>query len=268
MANIIGHFSSRATATDNFFFTLSAPVPQGLTVTDVINDILLLWGITPAAYPAKTFLARAVHDMNAALQMVWSLAKDANYFSRQTLTLAFTTGQSSQTLPENVLTILGPARYTSNGQPLSPISSRAQYDAFGPIFLGNFTYSVPNGAPAAFWVEKLNTSQPDNVTNILHIVPAPSAGTSFNLDVSVDAPRYVWNDYVKATPIQFPHRYADSVLLPFCRYKAMTSFLLTEPDLRPSLVADYQTALKIIGAVDPAMKEVEFAERATDRAAA
>lgn len=262
MSNNYAYVRDQAVVSDNAFLTQP---DQGLTVTDVINDILLLWGMTvPSSAPAYWF-TRAIHDMNAALQMVWALSKDADYFSRQTLTLTFGSGVAQLTLPENVLTILGPARFESNGQPLRPLSNRSQYDSYGPIFIGQLGFGVSNGTPQAFFIEKLNAPEPDDVTNIMHIVPAPTGSTELLLDVSVQAPRYVFSDYENATPVQFPHKYADSVLLPFCRYKAMTSFLLPNPDLRPSLVSDYQSALRIIGAVDPSMKQVEFAERATDR---
>lgn len=262
--------SNYATAFDRAYVKQNAFLTQptqGLTVRDVINDILLLWGIAiPFTAPAY-MLTRAIHDMNAALQMVWSLAKDADYFSRQTLTLTFGTGVSQMTLPVNVLTVLGPARYNNNGQPLQPIGNRSQYDSYGPIFRGQIGFAISNGPPEAFFIEKLNTAAPDNVSTIMHIVPAPATSTELLLDVSVEAPRYVYNDYETATPVEFPHNYVDSVLLPFCRYKAMTSYFIPDTAVRPSLVADYQAALRIIGAVDPSMKEVEFAERATDRAA-
>ena len=262
MSNNYATISDQAVIGQNAFLTQP---DQGLTVTDVINDILLLWGMTvPSSAPSYWF-TRAIHDMNAALQMVWALSKDADYFSRQTLTLTFGSGISEMTLPENVLTVLGPARFQNNGQPLRPLTNRSQYDSYGPLFLGQLAFGIPNGPPQAFFIEKLNIPEPDDVTNILHVVPAPTLSTSILLDVSLQAPRYVFNDYVTGTPVQFPHKYADSVLLPFCRYKAMTSFLLPNPDLRPSLVSDYQSALRIIGAVDPSMKQVEFAERATDR---
>lgn len=265
MATLPGFISDRANAQENAFLTQNG---QALTVRDIIDDILLLWGVSIPSTADRSMLKRAIHDMNAALQMVWSMAKDADYFSRQTLTLTFGSGVSQVTLPENVLTILGPARFASNGQPLRPISSRSQFDSYVPIFLGGTNFTIPNGPPQAFFIEKLNIAAPDDVENIIHLVPAPGTSTALLLDVSIQAPRYVWNDYFTATPVQFPHKYADSVLIPLCRYKAMTSYLLPNPDIRPSLVADYQSALHIIGAVDPAMKEVEFAERSTDRAAA
>ena len=263
--NYAPFFIDQAYVSENAFLTQPS---QGLTVTDIINDLLLLWGIAiPSTAPAYQ-INRAIHDMNGALQMIWATAKDANYFSRQTLTLAFTGGEASQSLPENVLTILGPCRYQSTGQPLLTIPTRSQFDAYGPIYGQSLTYPVATGAPFAFWVEKLNISAPDNVTNIIHLVPTPSSSTTILLDVSIDAPRYVWQDYITATPVQFPHMYCDTVLIPFCRYRAMTSYLLPNPDIRPALVEDWQTAMKIIGAVDPNMKEVQFAERASDRAAA
>lgn len=134
--------------------------------------------------------------------------------------------------------------------------------------MGSSSFTVPNGSPQSFWIEKLNIMLPDDVQTILHLVPAPNVSTTLLLDVSLQAPRYEWNDYINATPVQMPQLYADSVLIPFCRYRAMTSFRLIRPDLTPSLVADYQSALKIIGAIDPAMKEVQFSERASDREAA
>lgn len=262
MANNYATIADQAVVSQNAFLTQP---DQGLTVTDVINDILLLWGVAiPETAPAY-MLTRAIHDMNAALQMVWGLAKDSDYFTRQTITLSFGVGISELTLPTNVLTILGPARYQSNGQPLRPLTNRSQYDSYGPIFLGQLSFGVSNGPPQAFFIEKLNIAEPDDVTNIMHVVPAPTVTTPLLLDVSVQAPRYVFSDYLTATPVEFPQKYVDSVLLPFCRYKAMTSYLLTNADLRPSLVADYQSAMRVIGAVDPTMKEVEFAERATDK---
>jgi hypothetical protein len=262
MPNLYAAAADQAFVKENAFLTQPS---QGLTVRDVINDILLLWGVSIPFTADKSMLRRAIHDMNAGLQIVWALAKDDDYFSRITLTLTFAASQSQQTLPENVLTILGPARFATSGQPLRPITNRSQFDSYGPIFLGQLGFAVPNAMPQAFFIEKLNSPTPDDVISIFHIVPAPTASTSFLLDVSTEAPRYVWNDYETATPVQFPHKYVDSVLLPICRYKAMTSYLLPNPDVKPSLVADYQSALRLIGAVDPSMKEVEFADRSTDK---
>lgn len=265
MPALTGAFSDRATASEDAFLT---QVGQGLTVKDVLDDIVLLWGIQRADLAPPYLQKRAIHDLNAALQMIWALAKNSDYFSRETLTLTFGVNISQLPIPANALTVLGPARLAVGNAPLRPISSRSQFDAFGPIYLGQLSYAVSNGTPIAFFIEKLNITLPDNVQNIMHIVPAPSASTDILLDVSVQSPRYEWSDYLLATPVEMPQLYADSVLLPFCRYKAMTSHFLANPDDRPSLVADYQTALKIIGAVDPSMKEVQFAERASDRAAA
>jgi hypothetical protein len=265
MPALTGAFSDRATASEDAFLT---QVGQGLTVKDALDDIVLLWGIQRAALAPPYLQKRAVHDLNAALQMIWALAKNSDYFNRETITLTFATNVSQAVLPGNVLTVLGPARLAIGSVPIRPVSSRAQFDAFGPVYLGQLSYAVSNGPPVAFFIEKLNIALPDDVQNIMHVVPTPSSSTDILLDVSVQSPRYKWSDYVLATPVQMPQLYADSVLLPFCRYKAMTSHFLANPDDRPSLVADYQTALKLIGAIDPSMKEVQFAERASDRAAA
>jgi hypothetical protein len=253
--------SDLAFSSENAFLT---SLGQGLSVTDVVNDMLLLLGIPLPSTAPQYILARCIHDMNAAFQMIWALAKQEDYFSRQTLTLIYGPGVSQMTLSQNVLTNLGPARLQT-GQPLRPVSSRGMFDGFGPMFLGSLSYSVSEGTPLAFFLEKLNQAEPDNVENILHIVPPPSASTTILIDVSVQPPRYEWNDYVNATPVEFPQLFADSVLLPFCRYKAMTSLYFTEDSKRPGIVEDYQTALRLIGAVDPSMKEVTFAERSNDK---
>ena len=257
MSTLNAIISDTVTARENVFMTQPS---QGLTVRDVINDLLLLWGIAIPSTAPDYMLTRAIHDMNAAFQMIWAMAKDSDYFTRQTLTLSFLAGVATSTLPSNVLALLGPLRFASNGQPLRPVSTRAQFDAYGPLFLNSLSYVVPDGVPQAFFLEKLNVPEPDNVENIIHIVPAPLALTTLLLGVSVGPPRYVWNDYMLSTPVEFPQKYADSVLLPFCRYKAMTSYLVPNPDIRPQLQSDYQSALQIIGAIDSDMKEVEMAE--------
>ena len=265
MATLTGASISNAASGQQAFLIQQG---QGLTIKDILDEILLLWGIQYAALAPRYLLKRAIHDMNAALQMIWALSKDVNYFSRQTLTVSFPAGVSQVNLPTAVLNVLGPARLASTKQILRPVSSRPQFDAFAQLFLGQISNSLSNGTPQAFWVERLNIAQPDNVQNIMHVVPAPAVTTSILLDVSMDAPRYEWNDYILATPVEMPSLYADSVLVPFCRYRAMSSHFMAQTDDRPTIVAEYQTALRLIGAVDPAMKEVQFAERASDKAAA
>lgn len=238
---------------------------QGLTVKDIVDDILQTWGLIIPELVFRHHLKRAMHDMNGAFQMIWAMAKDADYFSRKTLTLSFGSGVGQVILPGNVLGVLGPARYLSTGQSLRPLSSRGMLDNFGPAFLGLSTFAVPNGTPLAFFIEKLNIAMPDNVQNVMHIVPAPSVDMDILQDVSVQCPRYDWNDYVNATPVEMPNKYADAVLIPFARYRAMSSQYFVDSDRRPTIEADYQTALRLIGAVDPSMKEVTYAEHASDR---
>ncbi len=139
MATINGIASDRATSGQSAFLIQSG---QGLTVKDVLDEITMVWGYQ-YAFLAPTYMQkRAIHDMNGAFQMIWALAKDANYFSRQTITLTYASNATQQTLPGNVLTILGPARLESNNQPLRPIASRSQYDSYGTLFLGQLNLAV------------------------------------------------------------------------------------------------------------------------------
>lgn len=239
-------------------------VASGLSFTDVVDEILLLWGmLAPGAAPVS-LLKDTVHIVNGALQDIWSVSKETPYFARSTLPITFNSGISTSTLPINVLAVVGPIRL-NNGQVLRMFDARDQFDNFGPIYLGQTSFIVAGGNPIAAFVEQLNIAASDNVTNIIHIVPTPTGTTTVNVDVTLQPPRFQFSDYLNHTQIQMPNLYADAILIPFVRYKAMNSIYFTKSERAAIIVAEYQGALKLLGAVDPQAKEVEFTSRSSGR---
>lgn len=232
-------------------------VGQGLGVCDVINDILLLWGIENARMSVEYLRERALNDLNAAMQLIWARAKDRDYFSRRTLTVNIPSGSASVELEQEVQNVLGPVRRASDKGNLRPLASRSQLDLFGHLFLGQASAAVVNGVPQAFFAERLNQNRPDNTKIILHVVPAPAVDTELLVDVAMECPRYEWRDYCTCTPLHIPHRYAESVLLPVCRHRAMSSHYFIKEERRELIENEYATAMQVLGLLDPQLKEAE-----------
>jgi len=230
---------------------------QGLTVVDVIDDIMMLWGIENVAMSVDQLRERAIYDLNAAMQTIWSLAKDRDYFSRKTLQVQLLASETSVVLTQEIQAVLAPIRLQDSKRNLRALSSRSQLDLFGHIFLGRVGITVPTGEPSAYFIERLNQGRPDNTQVILHVVPAPTVNTTLLVDVAVECPRYEWRDYCKETVLHIPHRYAESILLPICRNRSMSSQYFVKEDRAKSITADFTAAMQMLGAFDPNVKETE-----------
>lgn len=229
-------------------------VGQGLGVCAVIDDIFLLWGVEDPAMAIEALRDRALTDLNAAMQIVWTQARDRDYFSRRTLSVTVPEGSGEVELDQEVQNVLGPVRREADRVPLQPLSSRSEVDQFGNIFLGG---SGGTMAPLAFFVERLNQSRADNTRIVLHVVPAPTEDTDFLVDAAMECPRYVWRDYCHCTPLEIPHRYTESILLPICRHRAASSQYFVREERREAIDREYVTALQVLGGVDPQIKETE-----------
>jgi hypothetical protein len=258
-ATLILRTESEVRATASAYLSF---VGQGLAVCNVINDILLLWGIEDARMSVEYLRERALTDLNAAMQLIWARAKDRDYFSRRTLTVNVLSGVGSAELEQEVQNVLGPVRRASDKGTLRPLASRSQLDLFGHLFLGQTSAAVANGTPQAFFAERLNQSRPDNTKIILHVVPSPDADTDLLVDVAMECPRYEWRDYCQCTPLHIPHRYAESVLLPVCRHRAMSSHYFIKEERKELIENEYSTAMQVLGLVDPQLKEAEASKEA------
>jgi hypothetical protein len=258
-ATLVLRTEAEVSATTSVYLSF---VGQGLGVCNAINDILLLWGIEDARMSVEYLRERALTDLNAAMQLIWAQAKDRDYFSRQTLTVNVPSGQKSVELEQDVQQVLGPVRRASDKGNLRPLASRSQLDLFGHLFLGQTNSAVADGVPQAFFAERLNQNRPDNTRVILHVVPAPDENTNLLVDVAMECPRYEWRDYCQCTPLHIPHRYAESILLPICRHRAMSSHYFIKEERRELIENEYSTAMQVLGLVDPQLKEAEAAKEA------
>jgi hypothetical protein len=231
---------------------------MGLGVCHAARDILRVWGSSMTKSTTDAVREAAINTLNQSLQLLWSLAQSAqrDYFTRRTLTITLAPGQTEIEL-DNIQNVIGHVRLADTKRPLRLLSSRTQIDQFADIF-GQTT----TNQPVAFFVERLNSSQPDACRVILHITPAPTTPTDVLADVVYECPRYILKDYCTCPPIPIPHRYAESVLLPIARKLAMSSeYYKPTPERTASINEEFALALKTLGVVDPQL--IQAARRET-----
>jgi hypothetical protein len=247
----VGHFRSGGTATASGITESSA-----LTVDRALDDILVVWGIQDTSVAAEWMKTRALHDLNAAFQRVWLALQDMGFTGANTLDVTFTnTGEA--VLPTNVQKVLGNVRLAS-GAPLLPLRSRGQLQAYANIY--------GEGSPVAFFVEsEASAGGAEAVTTRLHIVPPAGAdAVAVKVDVIVEPPRFTWADYARRTVLSIPHQFAESCLLPICRYLASGSSLFWAKDQKGQIDADYQAALQMLRLSDPDGDAVTRADEKRD----
>ena len=224
---------------------------DGLSFNDLVNEVMWLWGISKPCHTDDHIKQRAVNDINYALQLLWSQAPDRDYFSRSTLTLNFTTGETSKVLADNVQNIVGPARIANPLTPLSPLQSRGEYDNYATYYLGYDANDALEGVPHAYYIERLSQHELDATKINLHLTPAPQADTSILIDVVCEAPRYKWDDFNQCSKVPIPHRYIESILIPVILERASGFYLFIKEDRRQKIRDDYQMALAQLGMNDP-----------------
>jgi len=212
-------------------------------VDRALDDILVLLGIQDTSVAAEWMKTRALHDLNAAFQRVWLALQDMGFVGATTLDVSFTnTGES--VLASNVQKVLGNVRL-STGAPLLPLRSRGQLQTYAGIYGA--------GVPVAYFIEtEASGGGAEAVTTRLHIVPPAGAdAVAVKVDVIVEPPRFTWEDYARRSTLSIPHQYAESCLLPICRYLASGSALFWAKDQKPQIDADYQAALQMLRLSDP-----------------
>ncbi|MBE2178872.1 MAG: hypothetical protein IAE97_00165 [Chthoniobacterales bacterium] len=234
---------------------------EGLTVKDAIDDVLNTLGITQPQLAQQFMKRRALHDLNAAAQMVWTACVDLGFIGKTTHEISYSQGQASATLSRTVQTVLGNVR-VGDGPPLMKLATRSQWQNFAVSF------GISSGPPLAWFADSHGQPKSDSIAVKLHLAPAPPEAVTVKLDVIEDCPRYLWQDYIERTALQIPHQYAESCLLPICRYLASGSGLFNKPDLKAQIDADYKTALGILRITDPEQEEQDRTNAKPKEAAA
>jgi hypothetical protein len=225
---------------------------QGLTVEEVVRTALPLIGYGCCDYADLESCIRnsLMEAVNAGLQQIFSQAHRLDYFNRAQLELVITGGTNSGTLSQNVQNILKPIRLSTTKTPLHELASIHDIDHYGALYHGGASYAP--STPRAFFLRSMNQSKGDNVALTLYVAPTPSVDTTLLVDVSTEPPRYTWADVTAGTPVEIPHRFAETILIPLVRHWATSHRNFTRDDLLPAIKEQYAIARQTLGLVDPA----------------
>lgn len=219
---------------------------QGMTVQEVVESVLSMFGMCCDSCGDPCLLAAIIGAVNASHQLIFSQAHTLSYFNRQQISVTVPTG-GSVVLPKNVQNILGPARFNSDRRPLSMMTDRSQFESFIDVAYGGVAPNAPRGG----MIVSENEGGGDNVKLTLFVTPAPASSTDFLLDVSLESPRYTVADIVNGTPVELPHKYAELLLLPLVRYWATSQRQFTRKEMLPQITQQYETARTSLGLVEP-----------------
>jgi len=220
---------------------------HGVTISAVVQEALMLWGITKVSSAPDFVLARAMNDLNAAMQIVWNRASDRTYWSGNTLEITIASGDSHP-LDDAIQNVIGPCRVKSSKRPLVPLGTIGELETFEDLYLDGCT----SDEPLAYHIERVTQVGNDPAQCIFRVAPAVTAATTFLLEVVYEAPRYTTHDLVADPVIPIPHRYVESLLLPVVRYRASTYGLLSVPaDQLPGIQREYLEACHELGLADP-----------------
>ena len=220
---------------------------DAIGLCEVLDDIVALWGFTNASSAPHHIVARALIDLNSALQTVWNIADERNYWSNETVTVSITAAATSADLSDNIQNVTGTCRLASSRRPLVPIGTLGELETFAAIYLDGGSTSQP----VAYHIERQKQAGNDPAKCTFHVTPAPAEDTDFLLEVVKEAPRFGVKDFPACPRIPIPHRYVESLLLPIARFKASSCYLFDSQDKKPAIDAEYAMAMGQIGMADP-----------------
>lgn len=221
---------------------------HGLSICDVVSDILGMWGIFCRKSAPDFALDAAINIANQSLQLVWNNAEGRTYWTNETLTITLSDGESSQDLGDDIQNVVGPCRLQSSKQPLVPIGTIGELETFSDIYLDGEAADTP----LAYHVERMNQSGGDPAKCVFHVNSViDGADVAFLLEVVKEPPRFLPNDLASCPVVPMPHRYVESLLLPVARYQASAFYLFRMADQKPTIDREYQQAMISLGLADP-----------------
>lgn len=220
---------------------------HGFSVCQLVSDLLALWGILCIKNSPDFALARALTDLNAALQFVWNHAEDRSFWTRSTLTLTMPPLSSTLDLDDTIQNVVGPCRLVAGKVPLAQVGSIGEIESFGSLFLESVTPTTP----VAYYIERTMQAVNDPAKCRLIVFPPTVGSTAMLLDVVKEAPRYTPDDLATCPIIPIPHSYVESLLLPIARYQASSFYLFRQKDLKETIDREYQQAIASLDAADP-----------------
>jgi hypothetical protein len=223
---------------------------RGISVRDIVSDILSLWNIRCACPKQSDIRDRVIADINAAMQVIFSRARRLEYLSNTNLTLQVgTDGQAA--IPNTVQQVHGTARLRTSDAPgtpsvpLSSLNSSAEVDQFTTLYGGQ-------SRPVAYYIDRTLQAEANSTASVLRLAPKPTGTVYIDLEVAMAAPRYTWQDYELSTPVHMPVAYAESLLMPIARHRAMTFRLFSNQAAKPQIEQHYRKAMEQLGLNDSA----------------
>jgi len=219
-----------------------------LTIAQVRDDLLSKLGIDDSADASALALQDCLIAINGALQILQIAGED--FFTREQIVLPFVAGTAFYTLPEDVQTVIGPARW-NDVTPLSAMESRGELDQYDRIYLGTSDQGTSEGDPFAYWVENVRNGNSGDINQVrIWLAPRPAIAGDLYVDVVHDAPTYDIADFSAGTAVlPVAQNYCESVFLPVARILVTNSSLFSRPDIMPGLQRDYDRAAKTLADV-------------------
>lgn len=238
---------------------------QGLTVEEAVKAVLPLFGFSCCGDCLDACLRASIMEaLNAALQQIFARAHRLDFFNRTSLEVTITGGANSATLQQSVQNILKPVRLQTGKQALMELESIHDIDHYAALYHGGAAYAP--SSPRAFFLQGANQNKGDNVALTLYVAPTPVGNTVLLVDVSLEPPRYTWSDVTAGTPLEMPHRYAETLLLPLVKHWAMSHRNFVLRALEPAIKDQYAIARDLLGLVDPVSPETHAKKQKTEPA--
>ena len=220
---------------------------RGMSVCEVVNDLLALWGIFCRKTAPPFALARALSDLNTALQTMWNCSAERSYWSSSKLDITVTANTDSANLPDNIQNVIGPCRVKSTLQPLSPLGTIGEFESFADLYLDGQTAS----RSLAYYIDRSNQDATDPAKLVLRVAPTSNAQQMFTLEVVTEPPRFTVADLYACPLLPIPHQYVETLLLPLARYFASGFEMFTAKDQKESIDRNYLIAKQALGLADP-----------------
>lgn len=221
---------------------------DGLSVCDVVDSVLSMWGILCRKSAPNYAIDRAISDLNSAMQLIWNNAEDRDYWTNETLTITLSDGESSFGLPDDIQNVKGPCRIEETRQPLTHTGTLSDLESFADLYLDGEISDVP----LAYHIERAAQSGDDPAGLTFHVNQAIDGDdVAFLLDVVKEAPRYTVADLSACPVVPIPHQYVESLLLPVARQRASTFYLFRNEEARESIEREYLQARIALGLADP-----------------
>ncbi len=238
----------------NMTLAFAAGIIRGaITVTDIIEDAVKLWGRASAREASKADAERLIADLNATLEEMYSRAAYLDYFNRKTLDITFATGVNVATLPVTVQNLHGYIKAPS-GKIISPIARRTDFEAYAATYLtpeDNLT------EPYGYFLDRQQDNAAGGFVAKLYVTPAPVEDITLKAEVNLNPVLYSWTDYINNTPVPVAHKHASSVLLPLMRKRTSSARKFVATEQQKEIDQQYAQARAILGYVDPAPASVK-----------